>query len=121
MQLFVASVALPAFVIGLGVVFVAPLDGDALEVFRTLRMWAWCAALMSMVVTMMLLTLQGHRTPWQTTIHVALLTIVLFAHATISTLVNAPDPTRAIARGVFRSAIILCSLGWTIEMRREKV
>lgn len=112
-QLGTAVVAIPACLVGMGIIFVAPpAASDLLGCFRLVRCWAWMLLALSIGLTALLLALQGAALPALPKWHLWLMLLVMAAHALICWYVDAPDAVRAALRDAYRSAVITACGAW---------
>jgi len=121
MQLSASCTALPAALVGMGILFAAPVVGDGLASFRIIRSWSWVALALAMGITAFLTALQRVRMPRQVRFHLYLLLIVLGAHSVISWGVNASDAQRALARTIYRSTVIAACVGWCVNASYREI
>ncbi len=106
-QMKVAIIALPVCLVGLGIAHLVPLTG-----FLVARSWIWVGLSLSLLLTLLLTSLERIGMPWRIRLHLCLLLAVLSAHAGVCWAINVPDATWYTLRSVYRWTVILASAGW---------
>jgi hypothetical protein len=114
LQLRVASLAIPASAVGLGVFFVAPIAQ-----FNQARMWLWIFLALALLIVELLVDLQRIVRPVGIRWHLRLLLAVMLSHAMLSPLwAVESDATWHALRTGSRVLAIVCCAGWVLTLRR---
>jgi hypothetical protein len=119
-QLRVASFAIPASIVGLGIYFVAPFDGDSMRSFNQGRMWLWIGLALALLIVELLVDLQGIARPSGVRWHLRLLLAVMLAHAALSPLWGIEDDaTWQLLRRASRLVTMVCCAGWVLTAKNS--
>jgi hypothetical protein len=115
----VASIGIPACIVGALAYFVAPPAGDSLAVFVQVRAWIWAYLSLAMIVVELLLVMDAPtKRPRWVVAHSLLLLTVIAAHVPLSRMAGLPESDwHALRANLYRPLVMLCCVGWLIAFR----